>query len=816
MQGVKGRNTIIIEKPIKQETLCYHCGTPCITNNIAIENKIFCCEGCKLVYEILNENGLCDYYKIQSHPGLSQIKPIRNDKYAYLDNEDIAKQLYKFTDGTHVIVSFYMPGVHCSSCMWLLEHLHKLNNGVTESRLNFTSKEITIHFLKNKITLRQVVELLATIGYEPYISLDDTSQKKVKNYNKQRIYKLGVAGFCFGNIMMMSFPEYLSSHVGIEHQYAMLFRFLNLALSIPTFFYSASEFYISAWKGLRQKILNIDAPIVLALIITYSRSIYEIATNTGGGYLDSMSGIIFFMLVGRVVQERTYKSISFHRDYKSYFPIAVNVVTPQGIQNKNLNDLKEKDIVQLHNNEIIPADAIAVKGNAKIDYSFVTGESEPVNINIGEMLYAGGKQVGEELTIQIIKPVAGSYLTSLWNHYAFSKNKTEQNIKESRVQLLSKYFTYILFVLAGITAAYWAMHDTSKILPSVSAMLIVACPCALLLSSTFTNGNLLRILSDNGLFLRDASVIEQLGNIDHIVFDKTGTLTQGGSNITCGGHQLTTEEKKWVYSVVKSSKHPYSMALATYFNSGNTVSITSWKEITGKGIEAHFEDNLIKIGTADFIGITESNNEHAPIYARINNNITAFYLQPAFREAIPEIMPVLKKDYSLSLLSGDNSRQKDALLQLFGGNSELLFEQKPLDKLSYIEASQQKGEKVLMLGDGLNDAGALQQSDVGITLVDDINNFTPSCDAILNANNFSKFSSLLKLAKSGKIIIGFSFIISILYNIIGLFISVQGKMSPMIAAILMPISTLSIVLITTGISSIAAKYFHLSLKAGNA
>ncbi|MBS1687903.1 MAG: HAD-IC family P-type ATPase, partial [Bacteroidetes bacterium] len=517
----------------------------------------------------------------------------------------------------------------------------------------------------------------------------------------------------------------------------------------------------------------------------------------------------------RVVQERTYKSISFHRDYKSYFPIAVNVVTAQGIQTKNLNDLKEKDIVQLHSNEIIPADAIAVKGKAKIDYSFVTGESEPVSINSGEMLYAGGKQVGEELTIQIIKPVAGSYLTSLWNHYAFSKNKTEQNINESRVQLLSKYFTYILFLLAGITAAYWAMHDSSKILPSVSAMLIVACPCALLLSATFTNGNLLRILSDNGLFLRDASVIEQLGNINDIVFDKTGTLTQGGSNITCSGHQLTTDEEKWVYSVAKSSKHPYSKALAAYFNSNDAVDITGWKEITGKGIEAYFEGNLIKIGSAEFVGIAENDKEHAPIYVRINNNITAFYLQPAFREAIPEIMPELKKDYTLSLLSGDNSRQKDALQQLFGTNSELLFEQKPLDKLNYIETRQHKGKKVLMLGDGLNDAGALQQSDVGITLADDINNFTPSCDAILNANNFIKFPSLLKLAKSGKAIIAFSFIISILYNIIGLLISVQGKMSPMIAAILMPISTLSIVLITTGISSIAAKYFHLSLKAGN-
>lgn len=813
MQEVKGRNTIIIEKPVKQETLCYHCGTPCITNNIAIADKVFCCEGCKLVYEILNENGLCDYYKLQSHPGLSQIKPIRNDKYAYLDNEDITRQLYKFTDGTHVIVTFYLPGVHCSSCMWLIEHLHKLNDGITESRLNFTTKEVTIHFLKNKIKLRQVVELLTTIGYEPYISLDDTNKTKIKTYNKQRIYKLGVAGFCFGNIMMMSFPEYLSSHAGIEHQYALLFRFLNLFLSIPTFFYSGSEFYISAWKGLKQKVLNIDAPIALALIITYSRSIYEIATGTGGGYLDSMSGIIFFMLVGRVVQERTYKSISFHRDYKSYFPIAVNVVTANGIESRNLNDLKEKDIVQLYNNEIIPADSIVVKGDAKIDYSFVTGESEPVLIKIGEMLYAGGKQVGEALTIQILKPVAGSYLTSLWNHHAFSKNKIEQNITESRVQLLSKYFTYILFVLAGVTAIYWAMNDSSKILPSVSAMLIVACPCALLLAATFTNGNLLRILSDNGLFLRDASVIEQMGNIDEIVFDKTGTLTQGNSQITTKGHQLTDEEKSWLYAVVKSSRHPYSKALKEYLNCTAIIPVAEWHEVAGKGIEAKVYDNYIQIGSADFVGARTQNSDQAAIYARINNNVTAFYLIPAFRTAIPGIMPELKKDYTLSLLSGDNNRQKAALQNLLGSDSELLFEQKPVDKLNYIETLQQQGHKVMMLGDGLNDAGALQQSNVGITLADDINNFTPSCDAILDANTFDKFPSLLKLAKAGKYIIAFSFIISIIYNIVGLYISIQGRMSPMIAAILMPISTLSIVLITTGLSSLTALSLHLSLRS---
>lgn len=807
----KERNTVIIRKETEAETLCYHCGTPCITNNISLEDKVFCCEGCKLVYEIINNNGLCDYYTLQSHPGLSQIKATRQDKYAYLDNADIAKQLYSFTDGTRTIVTLYIPGVHCTSCMWLMEHMHRLNEGITSSRLNFTAKEVTIHFLNDKISLRQIVELLSTIGYEPYISLDDTGKKAEKSYNREKIYKLGIAGFCFGNIMMLSFPEYLSDN-NIEHQYAQLFRILNLVLALPVFFYSATEFFASAWAGLKQKVLNIDAPIVLALLITFTRSVYEIATNTGAGYLDSMSGIVFFMLVGRVVQERTYRSISFHRDYKSYFPIAVDVITSKGTESRNIQDLKENDLVQLHNEEIIPADAIIIKGTACIDYSFVTGESEPVTIAEGSTIYAGGKQTGGQITIKIIKPVAGSYLTSLWNHHAFAKNKIKTAKENSVIHLLSKYFTIVLFTLAAITGIYWALNDPSKILPSVSAMLIVACPCALLLAATYTDGNLLRIFSNNGLFLRDAVVIEQLGNIDHIVFDKTGTLTQGSNRIISKGHQLSEEETDWVYNAAKASRHPYSKALVGLLGERNRVTIDTWKETEGAGIQATVAGQELVIGSAALVGIAVPVADKANFYVRIGDKITEYHVVPLLREGLAEVLPDLSEKYKLSLLSGDNDRQKEMMQQVFRGNSEFLFEQKPVDKLNYISRQQADGHKVLMMGDGLNDAGALQQSDVGITLADDVNNFTPSCDAILDAKKFAKFPQLLNLARSGRTITNTSFVISILYNMIGLFISIQGKMNPMIAAILMPLSTLTIVLITTGLSSLRAKMLGLSLR----
>lgn len=814
MSSVKEKNTIVVSKKVAAENKqCYHCGTECLTTNITSDDKNFCCDGCKLVYEIINQNGLCNYYELQDHPGLSKVKPTRADKFSYLDNEQIANQLYTFTDGNNTIVTLYIPAIHCSSCMWLLEHMHKLNPAIIDSRLNFSKKEVTIQFKREGISLRTVVELLTTIGYEPYISLNETDKKENSGFNKKRIYKLGIAGFCFGNIMLMSFPEYLSLDNGIEHQYANLFRVLNLILAIPVFFYSASEFFSNAWAGIKQKLLNIDAPIALALIIMFGRSLYEITTGIGAGYLDSLSGIVFFMLIGRIVQDRTYQSISFHRDYKAYFPIAVNVIKKSGLVSTHLQDLKEKDVLELHNEEIVPADAIVVEGSARIDYSFVTGESEPVSVPVGKTVYAGGRQIGEKIKVQIIKPVAGSYLTSLWNHNAFAKDKVEENRRNSIIHLLSKYFTIVLLILVSITAIYWAFTDFSKLIPSVTAMLIIACPCALLLAVTFTNGNLLRLLSNNGLYLRDAFVIEQLGYIDHIVFDKTGTLTENNTNsYSFSGDELSPYEKSLVYSTSSSSNHPYSKALTKYLGEQEKHPSDNWKEYAGQGVSAKYGGETVLIGSAKFTGVVqEHTNENAACYIKINGKTVAFITTPIFRDSIPQLIPQLQQSYNLSLLSGDNNRQHARMQSIFGHHSNLLFNQQPVDKLNYIQNLQEQGRKVLMVGDGLNDAGALQQSNVGITLAADVNNFTPSCDAILDAKMFDKFQGLLALAKSGRTVINFTFAVSIIYNIIGLAISMQGLMNPLIAAVLMPASTLTIVLLTTGLSSLMAKRFRLKL-----
>lgn len=789
-------------KAVHQQTTCYHCGEDCGAKPIHAHEKDFCCEGCKMVYEILNQNGMCDYYTISQKPGTSRKTEVRKDKFNFLNDKKVEQSLVDFKDDQQTHVTFYLPQMHCSSCLWLLENLYRLNTDVISSKVNFTKKEVTIIFRNNKTNLKNIADMLTSIGYEPYISLNDMKKAK-PSVDKSKIYKLGVAGFCFANIMLLSFPEYLGINAA-EMNLLNTFRTLNVILSLPVFFYSASEFYISAWKSLKHKFLNIDAPIVLAVWVTFGRSLYEVFTGTGGGYFDSMSGIVFFMLVGRILQDKTYQQLSFERDYTSYFPIAVTKLVSGVEETVTLSDIKLNDTLLIHNEELIPADGILTRGRAFIDYSFVTGESIPVQKEMGEIVYAGGKQIGANIEILVIKEVAQSYLTSLWNRDDVKKDKKESQI--SFVHLLSRYFTWIVFTIALASAVYWYLNDVSKIWPSVTAVLIIACPCALLLSNTFTNGNILRILGRKKFYLRNAQVIEEIAKVDHIVFDKTGTLTTGiNAEIEYEGQYLTEKNRIKIATLAAQSTHPMSKALAAYFNFNSLLPVTGFSELPGYGIEGIVDGDLIAIGSKQFVTGKKDKDQNSSVYVAIENKpLGAFIFKSHYRNNIPSLISNLKKHNTLSVLSGDTSKEKEKLQQIFGEGAMLYFEQKPEDKLEMIKQLQHQGKKVMMLGDGLNDAGALKQADVGIAVSDQCNNFTPASDVIIEAGELPLLTKFIRLCVANKKIVLASFIVSILYNIIGIYFAVQGNLSPMIAAILMPSSSLSILLITFGASSLAA------------
>jgi Cu+-exporting ATPase len=758
----------------------------------------------------LNENNLCNYYVLDKTPGLKAKGKFVTERFGYLDDEATIHKLIQFESEEQINITFSIPQMHCSSCIYLLENLHRIQPGVKQSQVNFQKKEVFIIFNPKETSLRKVVELLAFIGYEPYISLKDTVAKKESTFNKRQIYKIGVAGFCFSNIMMLSFPEYFSSGNIEEAGLKTTLTWLILALSVPVLFFSAADIFISAWKGLRQRFLNIDAPIALAIIVTFVRSYYEIISGHGAGYLDSGTGIVFFMLIGRWFQNKTYDSFSFDRDYLSYFPLGVTVI--DGLTEKNIpvTQLQKANRIIIRNEEMIPADAILMKGSAQIDYSFVSGETAAVEKRKGDLIFAGGKQLGSAIELEIIKKPSQSYITQLWNNNTFANKKNEE---KSFIHPWSRYFTMVLLSIAAATLIYWSFADTAKIIPAVTAVLIVACPCSLLLSATFTYGNMQRIFGRNKLFLKNVSVIESLAKINTVVFDKTGTITQSNAaSVFYEGLPLSDRQRAMIKTVSKQSSHPLSKIIAASIDDfpEELLTVNQFKEFTGMGLDAVVNDIPVRMGSAKFTvigneGITQDTG--TSIHVLLDKiHVGKFSVKNQYRAGLTGMIHRLKKKVkTLFVLSGDNDREYNNLEKVFGEEATLSFNQSPQQKLDFIKKLQLDGKQVLMLGDGLNDAGALMQSQVGIAVTENSAQFSPASDAILDGNKVMLLDKFISFAKAGKNIVLASFILSILYNFVGLSFAVQGVLSPMIAAILMPASSISIVLFVSLLSSFIAR-----------
>ncbi|MBU1008507.1 MAG: heavy metal translocating P-type ATPase metal-binding domain-containing protein [Bacteroidetes bacterium] len=790
-----------------EKTACVHCGADCGSSPVIHDDKPFCCHGCKTVYALLSEKDLGQYYAIQPMSGikLGQVQSL--SKFAFLDHDEINESLLDFRDGTSARVTFFIPTIHCASCIWLLEHLDTLHKAVTFSSVNFPKKEVHITFRTDQISLRQLAELLAAIHYVPEITLDQLDKKSPAKTNRSLLLKIGIAAFSFLNIMMYSFPEYLPGGDLLEQEFRYVFGWLSFLLILPVVFFSANDYYLSAWKGLKHKIISIDLPISLGIIALFLQSSWVVFSGNGIGYMDSLAGLIFFLLIGKWYQGKTYQALSFDRDYKSYFPVAITRIGNGSENIVPIKDLKTGDHILVRNQELIPADARIVRGQGNIDYSFVTGESMPVAKATGDFIYAGGRQAGSSIELVIEHAVEQSYLTQLWNQQS---TKQDASRLKNHVNNVSHYFTISILVIASAAFAYWATIDVGKAVFVFTSVLIIACPCALALTVPFTFGSTMRVFGHKGFYLKSTDVIEQLHNINTIVFDKTGTITMNREvEVRFHGNPLTEAENSLVRSLVRHSGHPLSVILNERLLDSPAYEPDSFEEIHGMGITGVVLNTRVNIGSKRFVTgeAAEETRNDSRVYISFSNRQAGYFtIENVYREGLADNIQQLKKIASLHLISGDNDAEAAKLSQVFGEGSKLLFNQTPTDKKAYIEKLKAEGKKVLMIGDGLNDAGALASSKVGISVADDVFSFSPACDAIMESVRFRDLGKFIVFTHKSFTIIWISFAISLSYNIAGLGFAITGQLSPLIAAILMPLSSISVVAFASISVKLLSKY----------
>jgi Cu+-exporting ATPase len=789
------------QKPIITDSHCFHCGELNQANSIIYQKHSFCCSGCQQVYQLLSDHSLEDYYACDVVPGRSP----HEQRFGFLDHPIFREKLITFSKGGISKVTFNLPGIHCRSCLYLLENLHKLNAAILKTNLNFTKKELSVWFEESEISLGELANFLASLGYEPFIDSEESKTNRHQNLKEENalFMKLGIAGFCAGNAMLFSFPEYLGIEDGeLKH----LFGYLNLFLGTIAVFYAGSDYFKNVWSHLKLKKITIELPILLGILVGYSRSVYEILTHTGAGYIDSVSGLLFFLLIGKWFQQKSFDFLSFERKYTSYFPLTITKIV-QGLEVlAPLQEIAVGDHLLIRNQEIIPADAILYRGQSHIDYSFVTGESEKIKIQVGDSIYAGGKHTGEIVEIVIIKELKQSYLTQLWEEQVFKDPLHKTENWENFANKVGIYFTFGLMSLALVVGIYWLINDPNKWQNSVVSILVIACPCALAISYPFTLGHGMRWLAKFNFFIKDTQSLERLAQIDTIVFDKTGTLTltanQGAKEHFI--RPLTHDEWSNLYSLVQQSTHPIARQTKKWIQNIGFAQMTKaemFSEITGKGLEAYFNGIQYRVGSAPFTGHSSKTKNtyqisESQLYLQMNHEPLGYIEFPwENRPGVEWMLRQLQSNYNVYLLSGDKKEHATHLLDWFPALESCRFECSPMDKMNFIKSLQGQGKKVAMIGDGLNDAGAIKQAHIGIAVSDDHMHFTPASDAILQGSSLANLPKFLSFAQDGLKLIKLSFIISLIYNAIGLSFAIQGNLSPLIAAILMPLNSISMLLI---------------------
>lgn len=767
---------------------CTHCDeeilVPVFNESDSDHSEPFCCTGCMTVFNVINFKGLEEYYAIKKQSAIYKRRsPVENkpQQFSYLDSaEFLADYSYESLTKSPTM-EFYLEGIHCLACLWLIEKLPDYLEGVKLCRLDMQRSVVTVSLTENG-TFSQVARELNNLGYKPHPLKRNQSSQDLKNREARKmLLKIGIAGAGAGNIMLYA----VSIYAGAEGIYAQIFNLLTVIFALPVLFYSATPFYQNAWNALRNRTLSIDIPISGALLLGAASGIYNLLIGVPENFFDSLTALVFLLLLSRYflnkIQEEglTANDLNFFYEGTSVLKKAGDLfieIHPQFLQ--------VGDVIKVSTNEMIPADGVIVEGKTLVNNSLLTGESKPENVGMGSMVYSGTINLADAILVKVeqIKSESriGKILKQIENGWIQKSPIVDLTNK------ISKYFVAAVFLLATILfITLYSQGKTKTAIERSFTLLIITCPCALALATPLTLTRTLSRASKLGIIIKNNEVIEKLSSVKSVFFDKTGTLTYGVLKINT--FSLLKNPQTPLFEVIstleKYSTHPVAHALKEYALTKGVQELhvlTDYKEIIGSGVEGVINGHFYEISNGKIF-------EDKSLIAEFS---LEDHLRRDSRQSIQELH---SQGIDVSILSGDQASIVESIASEAGiPKDHALAKMSPEEKLDMIE----KNPHALMVGDGANDAMALSRSFVSVAVLGSLDISLRSADIYLTTPGISHVPDLISISKETMKVIKRNLVLSLLYNGLSVYAAFAGMISPLIAAIIMPVSSLTVLVST--------------------
>lgn len=771
---------------------CIHCDQEVIQAYYGQENEDhvctgpFCCQGCLTVYNVINLKGLSEYYDIKKNVALFKKRApveLRSNHYSYLDDADFLNEYAHKNFQGEMTMEFYLEGIHCAACLWIIEKLPTFVNGVSSSKLNMGRSVATVSIAKDG-KFSDVARELDNIGYRPHPLKVNQSTKDLKlKEERSMLLKIGIAGAAAGNIMLYA----VSLYAGAGPEYEEIFNALTVLFALPVLTYCAYPFYRTSYLAIKNKNLSIDIPIAMSLIMGGIMGIYNLVNHVPENYFDSLTALVFLLLLSRyflkTIQEKGLSTTDLHFFYQGESVLKVDANDFQKTQEIHPKFIKEQDYLKILPNQIVPADAEVVAGESYLNNSLLTGESGLQKVKIHDQVFSGTMNVSGELVVKVLKASGETRLGKILKNVENGWGQKAPIIDITN--LISKYFVAAVFTLSFVLY-FWTLrhHGQKEALELALTLLIVTCPCALAIATPLTFIRTLSKSAQKGIIIKDDAVIEKLSKAKNIFIDKTGTITQNQLQVIELNLYHATKVPLYdvIYNLEKNSLHPVALCLKEFIKSSMpaALEVQDAKEMSGVGVSGHIEGHFYEIKN---YGIYED-----------SKLIADFRIQDALRSDAKSSLEALRKNgLKIQILSGDKKEFVSEIATELGlGGQEFQAELSPEKKSQIIKSSKNS----IMVGDGANDAIALASADTGIAVFGAMDISLRAADVYMNYPGLSTVSELMTISKETMKVIYRNLVLSLCYNSISVLLAFTGYISPLTAAIIMPLSSLTVLIST--------------------